>query len=113
MGIFLVLVALGGASLAVMGGGARVPYPGRRWVAVTHGLGLLIALVSGFGLLARLGIDHGAAWPLWVWAKIGIWVVLGALPAVIARYRQQAALFWWLVPLLAGAAAYLAITKPL
>lgn len=105
-------MALGGAALSAMSVGLRASDPGRKWVAITHGVGLLIALVGGFGLLARLGISHGADWPLWVWLKLGIWLVLGAMTALIGRNPRHARLFWALIPVLAVCAAYLAINKP-
>ena len=111
-GIFLVLMALGGAALNAMNLGSRASDSGRKWVAITHGIGLLIALVGGFGLLARLGISHGADWPLWVWIKLGIWLVFGAMTALIGRNPRHAGLFWALIPVLAVSAAYLAINKP-
>jgi len=105
-------MALGGAALNAMNFGSRASDSGRKWVAVTHGIGLLIALVGGFGLLARLGISHGADWPLWVWIKLGIWLVFGGMTALIGRNPRHVGLFWVLIPVLAVTAAYLAINKP-
>jgi hypothetical protein len=68
--------------------------------------------VSGFGLLARLGISNAAAWPMWVWIKIGIWLVFGAMTVFVAKNSGYAKFFWFCIPVLAALAAYLAINKP-
>ncbi|MGH7846080.1 MAG: SirB2 family protein [Candidatus Binatia bacterium] len=111
-GIFLILVALGAASLHAMDSGAKNRNPQRKWIAITHGIGLLIVLVSGFGLLARLGISHTAGWPMWVWIKLGIWLVFGGTTVLVAKSPRYAKFFWFLIPILAALAAYLAINKP-
>jgi hypothetical protein len=111
-GIFLVLLALGGALLYAIYSGAPRANPGRRWIAITHGVGLLIVIVSGFGLLARLGISHSAGWPMWVWIKLGIWLVLGGITALVAKSPRYASFLWFFIPVLAALAAYLAINKP-
>lgn len=53
-----------------------------------HGMGLLISLISGFGMLAKLQIF--AAMPTWVWIKIALWLVLGFLPVLARRGRLSA-----------------------
>ena len=54
-GVLLLFVALG----AALGDGSR-----RRLASMTHGIGLLIVLIAGFGALARLGIHSPGSWPL-------------------------------------------------
>lgn len=109
VGIFLILVPLGGIALHTINGGTR-DYQARKWAAITHGIGLLIALVGGFGLLARLGIVRG--WPAWVWVKLVIWFALGAFPILLYRARALSKLWWFLIVFLAGLAAYMAVFKP-
>lgn len=48
-------------------------------------IALLLFLVSGFGLLAKLGIFSIEDMPLAMWLKIGVWFMLGFFPSVIAR----------------------------
>jgi hypothetical protein len=102
-GVLLVFVALG----AALGEGSR-----RRLASMTHGIGLLIVLIAGFGALARLGIHSPGNWPLWIWLKLLIWLVLGAAMTFARRSPAAARALWWLLPLLGGAAAYLALFKP-
>jgi hypothetical protein len=110
LGIFMVVITLGGMILHVVNGGTR-DYAMRKRVALIHGVGLLIALVGGFGLLARLGLVNGM--PAWAMAKLGIWFVLGALPALVYRKREWAHFFGPTTIVFAVAAAWLAIYKPL
>ena len=51
-GIFLTLMPLGGMLLHMMNGGTR-DFARRKVLGALHGLGTLLALVGGFGLLAR------------------------------------------------------------
>ncbi|MBI3325485.1 MAG: hypothetical protein HYZ81_02115 [Nitrospinae bacterium] len=109
LGVVMILLALGGLILHRIIGGTRA-HAWRKPVAITHGVGLLLALVSGFGMLARLGIY----WPIpgWVIGKIVIWLVFGALVAVIFRSSALAKSLWWVTIVLAGLAGYLALNKP-
>jgi hypothetical protein len=109
-GILMVFLSLGGAAMHAINGGEK-NHAWRKPVAITHGLGLLLALVGGFGLLARLGIAHGGL-PGWVIAKLGIWLILGALLAVLIRKKNLAKSLWIFVIFLGGVAAYLAGYKP-
>lgn len=106
-GIFLIIAALGGVSLHAINGGTR-NHPFRKKAAMTHGIGMFLALLGGFGLLARLGIHW--PWPLWVALKLTIWLFFGG--AIALAYRSSARWLWWAVPVLGGCAAYLAIQKP-
>lgn len=75
-----------------------------------HGLGLILVLVAGFGMLARLNLM--SALPSWVHAKIGLWVLLAL--AVSLLKRKQSLVYPILILCLAigGAAGWIAIFKP-
>jgi hypothetical protein len=109
IGIFTVILSLGGMCLHVASGGTR-EYAGRKLAAMTHGIGLLVTLVAGFGLLAKLGIMH--ALPGWAIVKGLVWLLLGGLPALIYRKPKLAKAFWVLVLAFGALNAYLAIYKP-
>ena len=64
----------------------------RRMGSITSGVGLLLMLVAGFGLLAKL---YGNTFHGWVIAKIVIWLALGGLIVVINRKPSAALLLWW------------------
>jgi hypothetical protein len=103
LGVLLVFVAFG----AMLGDGTR-----RRLASSTHGIGLLLALITGFGMLARLGIHGPGSWPLWVWLKLVVFLFLGAAMTLAKRNPKSAKALWWLLPLVGAAAGYLAIYKP-
>jgi hypothetical protein len=80
-----------------------------RAMALIHGFGMLLVLVGGFGMLARMGIH---SFPLWVWIKLIVWLALGG-SMVLAKRRANwglALLTLWMA--LGGFAAYLGIFKP-
>ncbi len=104
VGGFLLFAALGYLALRPADKAIKLP-------SISHGIALLLLLVSGFGMLAKLGI-MGLSWPLWIWLKLVIWLLLGAALVLVRRLPRHAALWWWLFPLLGGAAAYLALYKP-
>ena len=112
IGVFLTVAAIAGLALSAAGGATRQGNPSRRLISAGHGLGLVIALVGGFGLLARLGAMHGGGLPGWVCAKLLIWLIMGALVAVPYRRPDLARSVFLAVPLLGGVAAWLAIFKP-
>jgi len=112
LGLLLTFIPLGALALHAMNGGDRESNRSRKWVMVSHGVGLVLLLVSGFGMLARLQIGHGEPWPAWVWIKIVIWVTAGGLVALVVRVPRLARLWWVVVPLLGTVAAWVALYKP-
>jgi uncharacterized protein with PQ loop repeat len=109
IGVFMILVALGGFIAQQI----HATAPERAWrrpIAITHGIGMVLALVGGFGMLARLGIFW--PWPGWVVGKIIIWLIFGILVALIGRTPALAKPLWWSTIALAAIAAYLALNKP-
>lgn len=108
IGIALVVQALGAA--VVLAGSDRVA----RWYRASmigHGIGTFLILLAGFGMLARLEIT--GAFPGWVWVKLGIWVIVAALPFLLRRRPNLASAAWALTLVLVAAAATMAIFKPL
>jgi hypothetical protein len=53
-----------------------------KLVSMLHGIGLLVMLVSGFGIIAKLQIGF----PNWVLVKIVLWLVIASL-LVVAKKR--------------------------
>lgn len=91
---------------------AGVPFQGKSKMLafVTHGVGLLFLIVSGFGLLARLGLVQQL--PGWVHAKITIWVLMG-LAISLARRKGKFGLPVTILLIGIGmTAAIIAINKP-
>ena len=106
-GIALLFTGVGGLCILSISGSDSVK--ARRLSSILHGLALAIVLVTGFGLLAKLGM--GATIPLWLWLKIAIWIALGGVIVVIKRAPQYATAMLFALPLLGAIAGYLAIYK--
>jgi hypothetical protein len=112
LGIAMIFVAIGGVAVHAANGGSKATSGTRGLVSTMHGLGALLILVGGFGMLARIGFQHGGNFPGWLWVKIAVWLVLSAV--VLLPYRKPALArpFVVLLPLLAGVAVYMALYKP-
>src|SRR5665213_1069671 len=82
----------------------------RTVLAIIHCFGMLLILVSGFGMAAKLGFM--AALPLWIYLKLAIWLLLGASMVLAKRKAHWGPGLICLWILLGTAAAYLAIYKP-
>lgn len=109
--IMAVYLALGAMIFHMMNGGGK-KFPKKKFLMITHGIALFFILLAGFGLLARLQITQ-MPWPIWVWLKLAVWLVLGAITAIIYRKPKWAAVLWFVTLALGGYAAYLANFKPL
>jgi hypothetical protein len=110
-GVFLIVVSLGGAAIHAANAGTRQTSLTRRLVSAGHGIGLFLVLLGGFGMLARLELVSSGL-PGWVWAKLGIWLLMGALMVLPYRRPQLARAVFLTVPTLGLIAALLALTKP-
>lgn len=87
---------------------------GSKSVRIGIGVASLLILVSGMGLLARMGVGHGGVFPGWVWGKMGIWLLVSAFVPIAAKRFSEKGKKWTLVGLIIAAfvAATLAINKP-
>lgn len=110
LGIFMLFLSVGGLIHHILNGGTKAANAWRKQTAITHGIGIFLILLGGFGMLARLGLS----WPFpgWVMAKIAIWIAMGGMLALVYRRPQSGRFFWLLVLVLGLGAAYLAILKP-
>lgn len=111
-GVFLAFTALGGVTLHAMNGGDKRSNATRKRVALSFSVGLVLVLIGGFGQLARLGSYSPATWEGWVYAKFGIWLLIGALYSVPYRKPKLLKLIWFGGPTLGVAAGWLALYTP-
>lgn len=111
VGIAMLFVAIGGVAVHAANGGTKASSTTRPLVGSIHGVGALLILTGGFGMLARMGMVRGA-FPGWLWGKLIIWTILSAIVLLPYRNPSLARPFLFLLPLLAGAAVYLALYKP-
>jgi len=108
-GVAAVLMAMSSVILGAMTTKSRV-FPAAKFFKSVHGVGMLVVAVSGFGLLAKLGL--ASQFPAWAMAKVGIWLVLGMYALPVYRNPEQGKMWWTGLWALAVVAAYLARMKP-
>lgn len=111
LGIFLTIISVGSITHHVLTGGTKQSDPFRKGVMMTHGIGMLLVLVGGFGALAKFGM-HGMP-PLWAILKLVIWLIFGALVGIIYKKPGWARGVWIAIPVLALIASALAAYKPM
>lgn len=79
---------------------------------IITGVSLILILVSGMGLVARIGIPHGVSWPLWLNIKVAIWLTVGVLGHVVMkRFPAFLGKFYWVSVGLLAVASYMANYK--
>jgi len=105
---YKIIHLIGVAIIAVGTGGLLAGGNNRKTFAIFQGIGLLVMLVSGFGILAKLGLGF----PHFAIAKVVLWVVIGMLPMMFRKL--QLPLFVSILVLLAlvGVMAWLGVVKP-
>lgn len=112
LGLLALVVTLG----AALGRAGLVPEgskdPWKKRLGILHGVSLLVVLIAGFGLMARVGVMHGVLFPGWIWIKLAIWLVVGGMVALAFRRSRWAGAALVLLPVLAAVAGYVALTKP-
>jgi hypothetical protein len=108
-GLFLSMTSLGGIAIHAANGGTKATSKTRMLTASVFGVGMLLAMAGGFGQAARLGLTSTSLFPSWMWMKIGIWFVIAILSVLPYRVPALAKPVYLVVPVLGGAAAYLAI----
>jgi hypothetical protein len=108
LGLSMVVMSLGGIILHSINGGSKGSNNFRKGAMITHGVGLFLLLVAGFGMLVKLGI-HGV--PSWIGGKLIIWLLLGAFAALAYKSQCLAKKLWIAVPILVVLASTLALYK--
>ncbi|MEO6739028.1 MAG: hypothetical protein ABIP20_02185 [Chthoniobacteraceae bacterium] len=106
---FYLIIHLTGISLLAIGvGGMMAGGEKRKTFAMLQGLGLLVMLVSGFGLLAKLGLGY----PHFAIVKTALWLVIGALPVIFRKLKTPLPAAILISLILVGTMAYLGVMKP-
>ena len=104
--VLMIFLSVGGmialARAQVVGAAAN------KMMSILHGTGLLIALVGGFGVMARIGLSMDG----WIIGKLVIWTVFGGLMVLVKRKPEMTTIWAVLSIVLGIVASYLAILKP-
>ncbi len=99
IGISVLGLGVGG----MMAGGAN-----RKPFAICQGVGLLVMLVSGFGLLAKLKLGY----PPFAIVKTVLWLVIGMLPLLFRKLKLPIGVSIIISLTLVGIMAWLGVVKP-
>lgn len=81
-------------------------YGMKQWskgAAISHGLGLALTLISGFGLIAR---KYNNDFQPWVFVKLAIWLALGGTLTLVKRKKVTGIAAWAMLIVLGAAAAW-------
>ena len=73
---------------------------------MTHGMGLFLALLGGFGMAARLKIDLTQPWVLF---KVFVWLLIGGYIAIHKRKPELASKMRLVIVACGTYAAYLGL----
>ncbi len=106
-GLFAVFMSLGALVIHGMNGGERL-FDARKWVIGSFVTGMVVSIVAGFGMLARLG----ASMEPWVFAKLGLWLVVGGYLTFIQRKPALGRVHWLTLLAFVVTGAALALYKP-
>lgn len=100
-GIAALALGIGG----MMGDGGK-----RKAFAILQGVGLLVMLVSGFGLIAK--IHPHTAIPHYAIVKLILWLVIGLMPMLLRKMRAPLFVGVLISLTLVAVMAWLGVTKP-
>ena len=108
---FYLIIHLTGISLLALGvGGMMAGGEKRKTFAMLQGIGLLVMLVSGFGLLAKLKFTPYI--PNFAIVKLVLWALIGALPVLFRKLKTPLPAAILISLILVGTMAYLGVVKP-
>jgi hypothetical protein len=101
IGISLLAIGVGG----MLAGGEK-----RKTFVMVQGIGLLVMLVTGFGLLAKLKLTPYM--PPFAIVKTALWLVIGMLPVLFRKLKTPLPACILISLILVGLMAYLGVVKP-
>lgn len=106
---YKIIHLIGVAALAMGLGGMMVGGSQRKLFSILQGIALFVMLVSGCGLVAKLGFR---SFPHFAMAKSVIWVVIGVMPVVLRKLCAPALVGIAVSLSLVGVMAWLGVVKP-
>ncbi len=103
--IFTTLAMIGATFIGTVGA--------KKWVKILSGITSALILVSGMGMMARLGISISAGLPRWILLKMGLWLCLAVgLPILSKRVETFRVTLGLIAIGLMCLAAYFVVNRP-
>ena len=103
------IIHLTGISVLALGvGGMMAGGEKRKTFAILQGIGLLVMIVSGFGMLAKLGLGY----PHFAMVKTALWVLIAMLPVIFRKLKTPLPAAILISLILVAVMAYLGVVKP-
>ena len=59
----------------------------KLFLLALHGSLMFLIFLAGFALIAKINLNW--PWPFWIYIKLIIWLILGAMPFVIKKSGQK------------------------
>jgi|APFre7841882590_1041340.scaffolds.fasta_scaffold11439_2 uncharacterized membrane protein len=113
VGVFLIFIGLAGLATHAANGGQKRENAVYGPLTGLHGLGLLLAIVCGFGMWAVVMRTPGSPSAAWLVTKLIVWVLLAVAAVVPYRWPRHArAVLAVGLPLLGAFVAVIAVLKP-
>ncbi len=109
LGLVLLFSGLVGLLTVKMSGG-KVEGSTKSLVYASHGLGLVLLLVGGFGLVARLQLAQNM--PSWVYVKLAVWLFMGGAIGLVKRKGHIGWPIFLTLTFVFLIATYFAVMKP-
>jgi len=113
VGVLLAFTGAAGLAAHAAGGRPKGENPVRGLLVTLHGIGLLLVILAGFGMLYQMMRSPAMPSPAWATTKLVLWALLAVVVTLPSRWPRSAR--WVLaagLPLIAAAAAVVAILKP-
>ena len=113
LAVFLIFIGVAGLATHAANGGRKRENAVYGLLAGLHGLGLLLAIVCGFGMWAVVMRTPGSPSAAWLVTKLIVWVLLAVAAVVPYRWPRHArAVLAVGLPLLGAFVAVVAVLKP-
>lgn len=103
IGVISLFIGLGGM-ISYSNGSS----PFKGLIGAFHGIGLVLILISGFGIAAKLHLGF----PTWMIVKLFAWVILAAMIVIAKRGVLKGAALWGVILFLGALAALMGTLKP-
>jgi len=105
---YKIIHLIGIAILSLGVGGMIAGGNDRKAFAICQGIGLVVMLVSGFGLLAKLKLGY----PPFAIAKTVLWIIIAMLPMLFRKLKLPVGAAIIIAVALMGVLAWLGTVKP-